>query len=201
MTTEIFLDGTKIEYEDAGGDSTVDELIEVLEKELLCAGRCIKEVWIDGAIVTDWRDQSVALDLLSKRSEVKLKTISVDSLATQGVLILHDYLRFINENIPSCTADLRLGRPSAEKLFAAIFEGLVEVLKTADALIGAGGARRIDLFRGDPAVYFKPLMERLEELSEARSSKDMILMADILEHELVPYIVKMEEAVSGVRCG
>jgi hypothetical protein len=85
-------------------------------------------------------------------------------------------------------------------LFSAIFEGLAEVLKTAVALTRGAGRYRIDLFREDPSVFYKPLMERLEELDSARSAKDTVLMADILEYELVPLITGLEEKAFSRHC-
>ncbi len=195
MTTDIYLDGEKLEYEDAGGDSTVKELVEALEKELHGVRRCITEIWVNGENVAEWMSEAVLGKRISEHSELKLKTASVEALALEGIDILHEYIRFIKENITSCSTDLRMGRPSAESLFAAIFEGLVEVLKTAEALTRGAGRYRIDLFKEAPAVFYKPLMERLDELNSARSARDTVLMADILEHELVPLITGMEEKV------
>lgn len=200
MMTDIYLDGEKIEYEDAGGDSTVKELVEVLEKELHGLRRCVTEIWVNGENVAGRMSETVPGKRISECSELKLKTVPVEALALEGIEILHEYIRFIKENISSCSTDLRMGRPSAGSLFAAIFEGLVEVLKTSVALTGGADRYRIDLFREDPSVFYKPLMERLEELDSARSAKDPVLMADILEYELVPLITGMEEKVFSHHC-
>lgn len=200
MTTEIYLDGVRIEYEDAAGDSTVKDLVDVVEKELLRAGRCIREIWMDGEMAPEWRSETVLGERISKHRELNIKTVSIEALALDGIDIIREYLRFINENIPSCSTDLRMGRPSADKLLAAIFEGLVEVMKTADALNVGAGRCRLDLFGEDPSGCFKLLAERLEELNAARLSGDAVLTGDILEYELVPLITDMAHRVFGRRC-
>lgn len=200
MTTDIYLDGEKLEYEDTKGDATLKELVEVLEKELHGVRRCITEIWVNGENVAEWMSESVLGKRISEHSELKLKTVQVEALALEGIDMLHEYIRFIKENISSCSADLRMGRPSAESLLSAIFDGLVEVLKTAVALTRGASRYRIDLFREDPAVFYKPLMERLEELDSARSARDTVLMADILEYELVPLITGMEEKAFSRHC-
>ncbi|HXI10428.1 MAG TPA: hypothetical protein VNK06_06435 [Thermodesulfobacteriota bacterium] len=199
MTAEIYLDGTRLECEDETGDSTVKDLVEALEKELGAAGRCIMEMRKNGEVVPEWRTVDVLGERLSGCSELRLTTVSVDDLACEGMEILQEYLRFIAENASSCSEDLRMGRSSAVERFSLIFEGLAEVVKTVEALAGGAGRHGTALFGEDPAVYLRPMIDRLEEVNAARSSGDTVVAADILEYEVVPLVTKMEELFSSGR--
>ncbi|MBI5587671.1 MAG: hypothetical protein HY889_04810 [Deltaproteobacteria bacterium] len=195
MMTDIYLDGKKLDVEDAEGTSTVKELVDALEKELLELRLCIMDMRVNGERLSEWRNDPILHKPISEYSDFRFTTVQVEVLAHGGVETLREYIRFIQDNIPACSTDLRMGRKSAEGLFASVFEGLIEVLKTMDALTKGVGRYDIDLFKQTPAVYCKSLMERLEELNSARSSNDMVLMADILEYELAPLITEMEEKV------
>lgn len=193
MMTEIYLDGKKLDVEDAEGTSTVKELVDALEKELLELRLCIMDMRVNGERLSGWRDDPILHKPISEYSDFRFTTVHVEALGYCGMETLKEYIRYIRDNIPACSTDLRMGRKSAEGLFESIFEGLIEILKTMDALTRGVGRYDIDLFKETPAACCKSIMERLEGLNSARSSNDMVLTADILEYELAPLVAEMEE--------
>lgn len=193
MTTEIYLDGGRLEFEDTAGDSPVRELVELLERELSQLNRCILEVSVDGERVAEWRSDKVLARPLSGCSSLSFTTVPVEKLALDGMDTLREYMGVIRENIVACAMELRMGRPAAGLLMGSVFDGLIEVVRTAEAVAGAGARYGLELFGAGVDRYFGPLAGRLEELDSARTSEDTVAMADILEYEIGPLVTEMEE--------
>lgn len=66
-------------------------------------------------------------------------------------------------------------------------------MKTVEAFTGEAGRHGAAQFGEDPAVYLRPMIDRLEEVNAARASGDTVVAADILEYEVGPLVAKTEE--------
>ncbi|MBI1911701.1 MAG: hypothetical protein HYS21_06830 [Deltaproteobacteria bacterium] len=191
---EVYLDGSKIDFEDSGKNLTIGELIVSLESELIRHRRFVLELWVDGEKLDNWRESLFLKKPVSSHGDFKLNTASVDAIALEGIDIVQEYLRVIKSNITVCVRDLRIGNIGDTEL-SPIFEGLIEVVKTLDALTQGGGRYGIDLFKENPGVFYQPLLKNMEALKNAKDSGDAVLAADILEYELHPLIEEIEEKV------
>lgn len=191
--TEIYLDGSRLNFEDKGNDSTIGELIEAVERDLTGHRRFVMDLWVDGQKLSEWRGSTVLKTPISGHRDFKLNTASMEAVALEGLDLLQEYIKVTKENVPVCAADLRVGNSRADAVFSAVFEGLVEIVRTADALARGGEKYNMDLFTEDPAVFFGPILRCLEEVRDAREAGDTVLLADILEYELKPFLDGMEE--------
>lgn len=188
---DVYLDGIKIEFEDSG-DASIWELVAALEKELTGLKRFILGLSIDGRQIENWRQCDVLREPISSHQDYNIKTGSVETVALEGLSLLQEYFGIIKKDIEVCSHALRLGGDAAQP-FTAVFEGIIEAVRTMDALRQGAVAEGIDLFRENPQVFYDPLISNLERLKETRASGDDVYLADILEYELLPLIEKIEE--------
>jgi len=190
---DVYLDGSRLEFEDAGNDSTIGDLISAVERDLTCHRRFVMELWVDGHRLPEWREGVVLSKPLSGHSDYKLNTASMEEVALEGLDLLQEYIRLTKDNVPLCAGALRSGGANADAAFASIFEGLVEIVRTADALARSGEKYNMDLFTENPAVFFGPILKSLEDIKDAKDAGDTVLLADLLEYELLPFLDEMEE--------
>lgn len=191
---DLYLDEEKLDFEDPGQKSTIGDLVATVEKELVELRRFVMEVWVDGEKLGDWRVSPMLKSPVSVHGDFRLITASVETVALEGVDMVQEYIKVIKESISACVQESR-ARGSGQSHFTNIFEGLIDVVKTMDALTRGGGRYGIDLFRENPANYYKHLLKYLDILSDAKGSGDTVLLADVLEYELKPVLEEMEEKI------
>jgi len=193
---KVYLDNMQIDYEDTGKDSTIRELVSALDKELGSLKRFIFEIAVDGTDAPHgWRGGEVSGRKLSECAEIRLTTTSVEDMAIVGLDTVREYINVIGETIEACVKDLRIGSPSAEAAFSTVFEGVIEVVKTMDALSQGTVRYNMKLFKKKPEEYFSPLHQKLETITNVKKSGDTVLLADVLEYELKPLLEEIKEEV------
>jgi hypothetical protein len=193
--TEVYLDDTKLDYEDTDKDSTVGDFVAEIEKDLKSHRRFVFELRVDGTVREDWRGSALLGEKLINFSELRIVSISVESVALKGVDVLHQSFKLIAENTIKCMQSVRQSGNLDNPLLTSITEGLTEAVKTLNELRKGAGGYDMKLFGQDPASFYKPVLDCLEAMNEARESGDSVLFADVLEHELAPLV---DDILSGL---
>jgi len=192
---EVYLDGNRIDFVDDRNDATIGELMAAIETELKDHRRFVFELWVDGEKVEKTSDDDLLSSPISLFSDFEFKTVSIESLALEGVDTVQEYLRVIRENLDDCVEEMRRGGPNVEVLLRAITEGIVEVIKTTDALLKGVEKYSIELFRENPARYYKSLLKFLDTITDAANTGDSIMVSDTLAYELKPLIEEIESTI------
>lgn len=191
---EVYLDGSKLDIEDSGNNSTVGELAAIIENEIRQLDRLIAEVHADGKGVTDWKTAPFLKIQLSGLKELKFKTAAFPEIALSGLNLVSEYITHIKERASECVSEIRVGG-AGERLLGEVFEGSIEVMRTMDSLSSAGSAQGQSLFREDPERFFKPMLGLLESMKMAAGAGDRVLLTDILEYEFLPFLNEMESSI------
>jgi len=190
--TEVYLDDIRLDFEDTDGTATLADLTGGVEEQLKGLKRLIIEVDADGEVHTDWKER----DLLSRRlkdfSVLRLKTVSTDTVVLQGLSTVREYIDMVGEAISGGVDDIRLGRSGTAETLSATFDGLLEIVRTLEAIARGGGGQG-GIPAGDLAGICAPLIGHMEELSGARASGDSVLVADLLEYEIAPFLDELRE--------
>ncbi|MBI5811026.1 MAG: hypothetical protein HZB21_07565 [Deltaproteobacteria bacterium] len=192
--TDVFIDDMKLDFEDTENDVTVGELISAIEKDIKAARRFIRDVSADGESLSG--TGAFSKYKVSGYKEIRIKTTPFGQFALESHETIHEYVRHITDSIKSCISVVR-GKGSYEDAFTNIFEGLIEITKTMDALSTGSRAYNIEIFKDDPARYYEEILKNIEALKGARDADDTVLLADILEYETIPLLERMEEKLFG----
>lgn len=190
---EVYLDGIKLDFEDRSRSSTVGELVDAIESDLTGLRRFVMELWIDGQELREWRGDTVLKKPISGFSDFNLRTASMEEVALEGLSLAQEYIKVTKDSICACSQDIRIGKPGTDAGYASIFESLVEIVKTIDALARGGERYGMDLFKENPSAYYSPILKCLEAMRDARESGDSVTLADLLEYELLPFLEEMDE--------
>ena len=193
--TEVYLDDTKLDYEDTEKDSTVGDLVAELEKELKSHRRFILELWVDGELRDQWRGSGLLEEKLINFKELRIASVSIESVVLKGIDVLHQSFELMAENIVKCVQSVRQSGNLDNPLITSVTGGLTEAVNTLNELRKGAGGYDMALFRQDPARFYKPVLDCLEAINEARSSGDSVLLADVFEHELAPLVGEILSAL------
>ncbi len=193
--TEVYLDDTRLDYEDTEKDSTVGDFVAEVEKQLREHRRFVFEIRVDGELREEWRGSPFLEEKLINFNELRIISVSVESVALKGIDVLQQSFKLIAENTIKCVQSVRQSGNLDNPLLTSVTEGLTEAVKTLNELRKGAGGYNMKLFEQDPANFYKPVLDCLEAMDSARGSGDSVLFADVLEHELAPLV---DEILSGL---
>ena len=193
--TEVYLDDTRLDYEDTEKDSTIGDFVAEIESEVKRHRRFVFELRVDGELCEEWRESPLLKEKLINFKELRITSISVESVALKGLDLLQQSFELMAENIMKCVQSVRLSGNLDNPLLTSVSEGLMEAVNTLNELRKGAGGYDMALFRQDPANFYKPVLNCLEAINEARSSSDSVLLADVLEHELAPLVDEILSAL------
>ncbi len=190
--TKIFLDEMLIDYTDTENDAVVGDLVGAIENEMRSQKRIVSELEIDSEPLLYWRSEDFMSRKLSDFKELRFTSEGFDEFVASAVGILQEYLKVMVENIGASVAVIRRGSGLKPELMVSIFEGLVQIMGTIDELSRGAAVMGTQTFKEDPLVYYAPLLKQMEALEQARSRGDSLVVADILEYEILPILADME---------
>jgi hypothetical protein len=185
---EVYLDDTRLDYEDTEKDSTVGDFVAEVEKELKSHRRFILELRVDGELHEEWRGSALLGEKLLNYKELRIASVSVESVVLTGIDVLQQIFELMAENIVKCVQSVRQSGNLDNPLLTSVTEGITEAVNTLNELRKGAGGYDMALFRQDPANFYKPVLDCMEAINEARESSDSVLLADVLEHELAPLV-------------
>lgn len=191
---DVYLDGVVLDLS-YGPQTSVGELVFGIERELAALERFIAALTIDGCVIEDWRHSPRLREPLAERENCSFTSASIESAAFDGLCVLQEYVGQLKDNAMAGARAYRTGNPGASVIFSSVFDGLMEAVKTMDAVSGFEKGKYAGIFRQDPREHYGQMLLILEEMNDANASGDAILMADLLEHELAPFLSTLEKNV------
>ncbi len=188
---EIYLDDSLLDIDDKENDSTIGTLIDMVEKELKSMRRFVNGLCVDGDKLDNWRTEKTLGIMLGAVHDIRLTTASADEMMLRGVATVEEFLSHIAANIARTVKNIRSGSGEVLSAVSGVISDLNEVVKTIDSLVKGTASYPADLFKENPANYYKGLFDHMKALKDAYTQGDTVLIADILEYELNPYIEQM----------
>ena len=192
---DVFLDGSRVDYVDTRDDATIGELMVVIEARLSDLRRFILELWIDGRKLDDSQRMEFLSQPISGFTDFEFKTVSIESLALEGVDMVQKYIHTIRDNARECVRGIRLDKGDVEGSLSAVMEAVVDLVKTMDALIKGVEKYSIVLFKESPLRYFNPLLKVIDQMADDSTSGDLRAVAEALDYEVAPLMDEMERTL------
>jgi hypothetical protein len=191
--TCIYLDGVRLDYEDTEDDATLGSLVKAIEDKMISSKRILSGLLVEGEEKVEWRTDEMLSTNLSKFKELKLESSSFEEFASRAISTLQEYIKVMLENIKASVTVLRRGETNSPELFLSILEGIAQIMSSVDELSRGMTILDVNTFKEDPSVYYAPLLKHMEALEEARAGGDSLLIADIMEYEILPILSDMDE--------
>jgi hypothetical protein len=179
---------------------TLEEALLELNDRFIPEGQQLFQVEVNGQFFTERYPRESRYVTLGEVSKLDLKTVSDEDMARS---ILTDAVRqgeTVVQAIEKSAALFRLAaEDEANHYFAQVLEALRWLLQTGE---GACQVLEMDLGQisspqiGDVSDFLKRLQDLLEEMLQVYEEEDYILLADLMEYELLPMVLQWQKLLS-----
>ena len=176
------------------GKTLGDLLDRILENEPE-SGNCFSNIRLNEEdVLVD--SHEVRQILISKIETLETETLSLNQILEKNIANAEDYLKKLIPGIQKASDLFRSGNEQeANKFLINIIDGMDWFSQVTDSI-----ARAIDFESADIIFEGKTIQERQEHLVEltrqmveANQNQDWVLIADLLEYEILPYYTDWEE--------
>jgi hypothetical protein len=170
------------------------ELLEELESSHLEPGKVIGAVHFDGIEVNEFRNQSVLTRPIESIGKVRIEVIPLKEMVKTALIESETYLLNLQTALVDIAETFRQGRTDqANSRLTQAFEGIkmfVALLRGIELAL----ANTPNKLPSTVEQIFEEMTPTLESLIEAQTQRDWILVADILEFELLANLTGLERA-------
>ena len=192
---KVYLDDVELKFEDTENNSTIGELVRLLEGEMALHKRFVHQLWIEGKRMDMWREEKILEQPISAYEELRFVSADYNVLFAEAIYVIKEYIATVKENIDEISRKIRVGDISIDEYLAAIFTHINEIVRTISAIKRSKVFHHTELFREDPEKYYPELLKIMEELKDIFEQKDIVLLADTFEYELLPFLDRMGSSI------
>lgn len=182
---KILINGKEFAIDDVKPDSTMIDLLDLVEPELQKNEMALMDVLIDGVNFSPDEREAFGQKNLLELGTIELIGLTAQEILEQAVADGEEAFPYLEGLAGEIAGDLRLGknREGIEKLVAMI-EGLQWMVTVLQRLVLAFAARMTE---NSQEIRRQELIEglkrQIEGLQTAQESQDWVGVADLLEYE------------------
>ena len=176
---------------------TLEEVLLELNEKFIPTGQQLFQVEVNGQFFTERYPRESRYVTLGEVARLDLKTVSDEELAR---VILEDAANQVETLAQALTKSAALFRLAAEDeanhYFAQVLDALRWLVQTGE---GACRVLEVDLGKesppqvGDVADFLKLFQDLLDEMLQVYEEEDYILLADLMEYELLPMVLQWQK--------
>ena len=186
----ISINGAETEESSFQGETLKEVLDEIVKSH---SGTYIRRVWLDGQEVSS----SAPDTLMSAVSSVELLELELADLKDLMANNLSNAKEYLEKLIPGFqkAADLfRMGNEQeAHKFYLQILDGIDWISQVVQTVVNS---RNKELEGQDLKDRQERVTGLMTQMLEANPNQDWVLLADLLEYEMIPFYENWQEALS-----
>ncbi|MFZ5452849.1 MAG: hypothetical protein ACOZF2_13415 [Thermodesulfobacteriota bacterium] len=178
----------------------LEEALLELNEKFIPQGQQLFQVEVNGQFFTERYPRESRYVRLGEVSRLDLKTVSDEELARSILFDASQQADTLSQALEKSAALFRLAaEDEANHYFAQVLEALRWLLQTGE---GACQVLEVDLGRlstpqiGDVSDFLKRFQDLLEEMLQVYEEEDYILLADLMEYELLPMVLQWQKILS-----
>ena len=178
----------------------LEEALLELNEKFIPQGQQLFQVEVNGEFFTERYPRESRYVRLGEVSRLDLKTVSDEDLARSILADASQQADTLGQALEKSAALFRLAaEDEANHYFAQVLEALRWLLQTGE---GACQVLEVDLGRmstpqiGDVSDFLKRFQDLLEEMLQVYEEEDYILLADLMEYELLPMVLQWQKILS-----
>lgn len=189
---KIFING--VEETQTYSGTTVAEVLDKVIQDKVFGGTFISALKLDNKIVdidSDKTRQTPIVDVNSLEIEVS----SLGSLVIKNIANAEDYLKKLIPGIQQASELFHSGNEQeANKFFLNIVDGIEWFSQVIDAVLNVIGENSASLRFNKKSILDRKqlLLDLITQMLNANKNKDWVLLADLLEYEILPYYKEWE---------
>ncbi len=194
--TRLFVDQREIPPPPPGIESLA-QVLKHIETTHLSPNFVIRQVAIDGLPVVSEQMQGAGLDgNVANRETIEVITGSIDDIATDSIQEALSYLDRVEALTPSIATSFQISPgPEAFEHLRQLYEGLYWLnllLDRLNSLFNIDAEK--NLINGRPLKEHQDrFLSDLRQMVDAQEREDFVLLADLLEFEIVPLIPDLKQ--------
>lgn len=189
---KIFING--VEETQTYTGVTVAEVLDHVIQNKVFGGTFISALKLDNKAVdidaSDTRQTAVA-----SINSLEIEISSLSSLISKNISNAEDYLKKLIPGIQKASELFHSGNEQeASKFFLSIVDGIEWFSQVIDAVLNVIGENSASLCFNKKSILDRKqqLLELITQLVNANKNKDWVLLADLLEYEILPYYKEWE---------
>ncbi|RJR45779.1 MAG: hypothetical protein C4567_03115 [Deltaproteobacteria bacterium] len=178
----------------------LEEALVELNDKFIPEGQQLFQVEVNGQFFTERYPRESRYVTLGEVSTLDLKTVSDEELARSILADAAGQVETLAQALEKSAALFRLAaEDEANHYFAQVLEALRWLLQTGE---GACQVLEVDLQEvtspqvGDVSDFLKRFQDLLEEMLQVYEEEDYILLADLMEYELLPMVTQWQKILS-----
>ena len=178
----------------------LEEVLLELNEKFIPQGQQLFHVEVNGQFFTERYPRESRYVRLGEVSRLDLKTVSDEDLARSILADASQQADTLGQALEKSAALFRLAaEDEANHYFAQVLEALRWLLQTGE---GACQVMEVDLGRlstpqiGDVSEFLRRFQDLLEEMLQVYEEEDYILLADLMEYELLPMVLQWQKILS-----
>lgn len=178
----------------------LEEALLELNEKFIPDGQQLFQVEVNGQFFTERYPRESRYVTLGEVARLDLKTVSDEDLARSILTDAVQQGETLAQALEKSAALFRLAaEDEANHYFAQVLEALRWLLQTGE---GACQVLEVDLGKvtspqiGDVSDFLKHFQDLLEEMLQVYEEEDYILLADLMEYELLPMVLQWQKILS-----
>lgn len=182
----------------------LEEVIVELNSNFIPEGQQVFQVRVNGEFFTERYPRESRYVSLKDVADLELKTISDSDMAR---VILRDAAGQVEALVQALQKSAALFRLAAEDeanhYFAQVLDAIRWLLQTGEAackILEVEMVQIQDAESGNVGGFLLSLQEILEEMLQVYEEEDYILVADLMEYELLPRVQKWQKILLRLAC-
>ncbi len=196
--TDVTFDGQAVTAPLTGREK-VGDVIGSIAKDL-DTRRCIIQVHLDGEEITGKADRHMEPIGMYRRLDIKSGTRS--DLALESLDSLTEFHGSLLSELSRAAEEFRLGNEEkANNIFVRCLDGIEILVKTTSTIttLMDQNPQKLQLPDGTLGELNGRVNALFDEMIEAQTQRDSILLADLIEYELLPLLEDWKNAFSMIR--
>lgn len=178
----------------------LEEALVELNEKFIPPGQQLFHVEVNGEFFTERYPRESRYVHLGEVSRLDLKTVSDEDLARSILVDASIQVETMVQALEKSAALFRLAaEDEANHYFAQVLEALRWLLQTGEGAcevleVDLGGVKNPQI--GDVSDFLKRFQDLLEEMLQVYEEEDYILLADLMEYELLPMVTQWQNILS-----
>lgn len=198
---KVYIDSTPLDI-NRGKFSNLEDLIYEVMSKHTSGNRLIVEVKINDVTFSERWPGEAKIIPLDKIVKIEFITESIEKIATEILNNIPEQIENITNGLLKAAelyrvADEQEANLNFVKLLTSLrdFVNFVTQLKNTDII----SWESVDVEGMDVETHYKKLINLIDEMIDVQEDEDWILLADLIEYELLPIMNKWKEFLSSAR--
>ncbi|MBF0509745.1 MAG: hypothetical protein HQK57_12585 [Deltaproteobacteria bacterium] len=187
----LMLNGEELIVEGLNNDATLGDVIKVVETRFLPKGHVITIIKVNDDEISHEAEMELMPESLSGIRSLEISSADPMMLAAEGIKDAQDYIKKLITGVGEALSHYRtMNIQDGGRILIKIVEGLnwfTQIVSRSEPYLHIDYASYH--YQGKTlAQQFGTLHQTIMQMSEAQSRNDWVLLADLLEYELIPIL-------------